>query len=69
MTGPLLGEGKGGNQFSVELQRGLSNRVRTAKWCPTMDLLAVVLEDGTMSLHRAMNNWQRLWYRQDLEVC
>lgn len=59
---------RGCHEFSIDLQRGLSNQLETAKWCPTMDLLAVVFKDGTLSMHRAMNNWQRLWYRNDLKV-
>lgn len=28
-------------------------------WCPTMDLLALVAEDGQLAVHRL--EWQKLW--------
>lgn len=45
--------------FTQLLDRGLAVDVATACWCPTMDLLALVLRDGQLQVHRL--NWQRLW--------
>ncbi|KAL6774316.1 APC4 [Auxenochlorella protothecoides x Auxenochlorella symbiontica] len=45
--------------FTPLLERQLPCAVRHAAWCTTMDLLALVLEDNRLLLHRL--NWQRLW--------
>lgn len=45
--------------FTGLLNKGLANDVVLAKWCPTMDLLAIVASNNTLSVHRL--NWQRLW--------
>lgn len=45
--------------FSQLIDRGLSSEVQQARWCPTMDLLAMLTADGQLQLHRL--NWQRLW--------
>lgn len=52
-------EGSSGQSFTLLLNRSLSRNVIGAQWCPTMDLLAVLLADGQLHLHRL--NWQRLW--------
>lgn len=41
------------------LNKGLAHDVLLASWCPTMDLLAIVASNNTLSVHRL--NWQRLW--------
>jgi Anaphase-promoting complex subunit 4 WD40 domain len=45
--------------FTPLLDRALPSTVRYAAWCPTMDLLALVMEDNRVHVHRL--NWQRLW--------
>lgn len=41
------------------LNKGLAHDVALATWCPTMDLLAIVASNNSLSVHRL--NWQRLW--------
>ncbi len=41
------------------LNKGLAHDVVLAIWCPTMDLLAIVASNNSLSVHRL--NWQRLW--------
>ena len=41
------------------LNKGLAHDVVLASWCPTMDLLAIVVSSNNLSVHRL--NWQRLW--------
>lgn len=45
--------------FTILLDKHLSQNIIDAQWCPTMDLVAVLVEDGQLHLHRL--NWQRLW--------
>ncbi len=45
--------------FTQLLDRGLASDVVLASWCPTMDLLALVMSDSQLSVNRL--NKQRLW--------
>ncbi|KAK9909067.1 hypothetical protein WJX75_006696 [Coccomyxa subellipsoidea] len=45
--------------FTQLLDRGLTSDVVLASWCPTMDLLALVMSDSQLSVNRL--NKQRLW--------
>lgn len=45
--------------FTQLLDRGLATDVILASWCPTMDLLALVMSDNQLSVNRL--NKQRLW--------
>ena len=55
-------DGGGGGQqdsFTHLGEKLLAADVRALRWCPTMDLLAIVTGDGQLATHRL--NWQRLW--------
>lgn len=45
--------------FTQLLDRSLASDVVLASWCPTMDLLALVMSDSQLSVNRL--NKQRLW--------
>ena len=45
--------------FTQLLEKGLGVQVVQAEWCPTMDLIAVLDQDGELHVYRL--NWQRLW--------
>ncbi|GIL72249.1 hypothetical protein Vretifemale_2622, partial [Volvox reticuliferus] len=47
------------NAFTVLYEKALSQQVLLGCWCPTMDLLALVSDDGQLSVHRL--EWQKLW--------
>ncbi|KXZ44356.1 hypothetical protein GPECTOR_69g449 [Gonium pectorale] len=49
----------GAMAFSVLHEKALSQQVVLGCWCPTMDLLALVSDDGQLSVHRL--EWQKLW--------
>ncbi|KAL1511094.1 hypothetical protein AB1Y20_005916 [Prymnesium parvum] len=40
--------------------KGLGSEIVAMEWCPTMDLLALVMEDRQLVVYRA-EGWQRLW--------
>ena len=43
----------------IHQNKPLPSGVSLGAWCPSMDLLALVFEDGTLALHRL--DWHRLW--------
>ena len=45
--------------FTVLHEHSLSQDVMMGSWCPTMDLLALLMDDGQLVLYRL--EWQRLW--------
>lgn len=45
--------------FTQLLEKGLGVKVVQAEWCPTMDLIGVLDQDGELHVYRL--NWQRLW--------
>ena len=45
--------------FTLLLEKGLASRIVLSEWCYTMDIVALVTEDGQLQLFRL--NWQRLW--------
>lgn len=47
--------------FEQLFDKQIPNKIKIVKWCPTMDLLAVVVAapDETIWIHRL--SWQRLW--------
>ena len=45
--------------FTPLLERVLPKDVLHVAWCPTMDLIALVMDDHKLHVHRL--NWQRLW--------
>ncbi|GFR42380.1 hypothetical protein Agub_g3066, partial [Astrephomene gubernaculifera] len=47
------------NSFTVLHEKALSQQVVLGCWCPTMDLLALVSDDGQLGVHRL--EWQKLW--------
>jgi len=47
------------SSFSVNKDLPLSSDIVQTCWCPTMDLCAVVSNDGQLHLHRM--DWQQLW--------
>lgn len=55
--------------FSVLLETAISSNVVLSQWCSTMDIVALVTEDGQLQLFRL--NWQRLWSitADDLITC
>eukprot|EP00890_Picochlorum_soloecismus_P003275 jgi/Picsp_1/3949/NSC_01461-R1_anaphase-promoting complex len=48
-----------GQAFTLLLEKGLASRIILSEWCCTMDIVALVTEDGQLQLFRL--NWQRLW--------
>lgn len=48
-----------GSSFTVLHDQALSQEVVMGCWCPTMDLLALLMDDGQLVLFRL--EWQRLW--------
>lgn len=50
---------EGNQSFTINKELSLSSDIKTACWCPTMDLCAVVSTDGQLRLHRM--DWQQLW--------
>lgn len=48
-----------GQAFTLLLEKGLASRIILSEWCYTMDIVALVTEDGQLQLFRL--NWQRLW--------
>lgn len=52
-------EPQGQRSFSLLLEKGLASKVKLGQWCSTMDIVALVTEDGQLQLFRL--NWQRLW--------
>jgi len=51
--------GTSADSFVVTKELALSSDIKLACWCPTMDLCAVVSNDGQLQLHRM--DWQLLW--------
>ena len=49
----------GGGSFSVLVEKKTWQAVERTEWSPAMDLLAVLTQDGQLTLHRL--NWQKLW--------
>uniref|UniRef100_A0A7S3UE54 Anaphase-promoting complex subunit 4 n=1 Tax=Picocystis salinarum TaxID=88271 RepID=A0A7S3UE54_9CHLO len=49
----------GGGSFSVLVEKKTWKVVERTEWSPAMDLLAVLTQDGQLTLHRL--NWQKLW--------
>lgn len=45
--------------FTLTKDLALSSDIVLSCWCPTMDLCAVVSNDGQLHLHRM--DWQQLW--------
>jgi hypothetical protein len=47
--------------FEQLFDKQIPKKIKIVKWCPTMDLLAVVVAapDETIWIHRL--SWQRLW--------
>lgn len=45
--------------FTQLLDKGFTVRVVKAEWCPTMDLIAILAQEGQLHVYRL--NWQRLW--------
>lgn len=45
--------------FSVLHDGPITSEAVMGCWCPTMDLLALVTQDGQLSIHRL--SWQKLW--------
>ncbi|XXQ31204.1 Anaphase-promoting complex subunit 4 [Plasmodiophora brassicae] len=49
----------GSSSFTCELDKALPSDLCLMAWCPTMDLIAMVLADGTLDVRRL--SWQRLF--------
>ena len=45
--------------FTLHGDKAVMSEVRLASWSPVNDLLAVVFDDGPLTLYRL--SWQRLW--------
>ncbi|GLC57497.1 hypothetical protein PLESTB_001233600 [Pleodorina starrii] len=63
-SGPASNDSDGGargspNAFTVLYEKALSQQVVLGCWCPTMDLLALVSDDGQLGVYRL--EWQKLW--------
>ena len=49
----------GRQSFAVLEERPLAALVVLGRWCPSMDLLALVTDDGQLTVHRL--DWHKLW--------
>ena len=59
MVPTAVGSALESNSFSVLHDKPLTVEVVLGCWCPTMDLLALVTDDGQLVIHRL--SWQKLW--------
>ncbi|KAK8967774.1 Anaphase-promoting complex subunit 4 [Platanthera guangdongensis] len=50
---------RGTLHFQLQFDKPIPSQVKMAEWNPEKDLLAMVMEDNKILLHRF--NWQRLW--------